>query len=249
MTWFSRLAQSYSGDVSPQLLTHYAPEHAPITHVDDITKIYQSKDFPHVFLGSADDLGEVQNLIDESVCRIVDVSKNLPEHPVWNIEDYQQVNTIFVKLVNQLARIIASTKCPIYVHCKLGANRSVAVLAGAIAKLTGRPVFDVLKEIKTQRGIVAPQDAYIDMLMQNFDGNEQLKEQVRQHVQIASKKAAGPPPVTIVSFVGDLLTVDIGGKPYYYYANPGVYKKIDFYTKNGWHGKALQVLNKLERMQ
>ena len=60
----------------------------------------------------------------------------------------------------------------------------------------------------------------------------------------------GPPKVTILSFIANnLLKVDIGGKIYEYYANPTIYKRVDFFVNKGLYGKALQILNKLEKFE
>ena len=60
---------------------------------------------------------------------------------------------------------------------------------------------------------------------------------------------SGPPRVQVISLIGNRLKVAIGGKIYLYYANPGNLSKIEFFISKGWHGKALGVLNKLERVE
>ena len=62
------------------------------------------------------------------------------------------------------------------------------------------------------------------------------------------KTAQSPPKVTVLSYVGELLSVLIGNTKYQYYANPTIYKKIEFYIKNGWYGKALKIINQLEKL-
>ena len=61
------------------------------------------------------------------------------------------------------------------------------------------------------------------------------------------KQSAAPPKVYVISYIGTLLSVYIGGKRYEYFAYPDTVKKIESFVGRGWHGKALQVLNKLER--
>lgn len=57
-----------------------------------------------------------------------------------------------------------------------------------------------------------------------------------------------PPKVIILSYAGGLITVFIGNRQYSYYCQPGTYNKIEKYVNNGWNGKAIAVLNKLERL-
>jgi len=61
-------------------------------------------------------------------------------------------------------------------------------------------------------------------------------------------KEAQPPKITILSFAGDVIKALIGDKIYMYYANPSIFKTVDFFVRKGWFGKALQVLNKLDRV-
>ena len=179
MNWFKK-AQSFYGSPSMEGLSFYAPEKS-----GEFDNVYQSSDFPHVFLGGKNDIEKAQQMTNEPICRVIDVSKHLPEHRVWNQQEYQKTKKTLIKLINVVAATITSYSCPIYIHCQLGANRSVSVVAAAIAKLTGRSVMDVLSEIKTQRGMAGPDDAYLNMISQHFEPNEEIRDRVRSKLEIS----------------------------------------------------------------
>ena len=63
------------------------------------------------------------------------------------------------------------------------------------------------------------------------------------------KKAQQPPKVQILSYQrgGGELNVLIGGMRYtYQYNDPKVIKTLEFYLREGWHGRALGILRKLQ---
>jgi len=61
------------------------------------------------------------------------------------------------------------------------------------------------------------------------------------------KKCNAPPKVTILSYGGGAISVLIDTTEYLYrYISEKTPKTIEFYISRGWHGKALQQLNKLE---
>lgn len=142
--------------------------------------IYQSPDFPHVFLGAAeeDDIRSVEEKAGKPVCIRIDLrgfgvdertfSEDvpspqmrvpLPDDPT-KTPDMKEWQTKFNQTVDQLASIISSNQCPIYVHCSAGMNRSVATLGAALSKLTGRDFQDILSEMKMLRPMINPNTTY-----------------------------------------------------------------------------------------
>lgn len=160
--------------------------------VDPMT-VYQSPDFPYVFLGGADEdqLKVVEQTTGKPICIRVDLRSHspresfffeevpeahmrvpLPDNPP--IEAPTQMNewqAVFNKTVDQLAEIIARNQCPIYVHCSAGMNRSVATLVAALAKLTGREFADILGEMKQIRPVVHPNPTYLQWGQQAAEEN------------------------------------------------------------------------------
>lgn len=167
MGWFNKISTSFLGAPSLRGLKLYNPE-----KMESLDNVYRSKDFPHVYLGGAEDLERVKELAG-SVCSVIDVSQNLPEYKTWDDESRERIKPIFDSLVNQVANEITSKTCPIFVHCQVGMNRSAAVLASAISDLTGRHVFDVLKEMKSQRGVISPHDIYLYLASLHSSPEEQ----------------------------------------------------------------------------
>lgn len=129
--------------------------------------VYQSRDFPHVFLGGEDDLDKAQQKAGQPICKVVDC-RDLPEIDAtdWDYPEYLAAQQSFNAKVQNTMRIISSSQCPVFVYCALGANRSVAVLASALAQLTGRSIHELLNEMKQVRMFVAPQDPYYLMALQ-----------------------------------------------------------------------------------
>ncbi len=129
--------------------------------------VFQSSDFPHVFLGGEDDRQEAEQMAGQPICKVVDC-RDLPEidQAAWDYPEFLTVQREFDVKVKDLIQKISTTDCPIFVHCALGANRSVAVLASALTQLTGKPVNQVLSEMKQVRAFVGPQDPYYLMALQ-----------------------------------------------------------------------------------
>ena len=143
--------------------------------------VYQSPDFLHVFLGGADDddLRVVEQTTGKPVCIRIDlrgasgkevgfsegvsppqIRIPLPDEPTEQPGNMDAWQGVFNQMVSQLTNIITENDCPIYVHCSLGMNRSVAALGAALSKLTGRDFHDVLSEMKELRPVVNPNPTY-----------------------------------------------------------------------------------------
>ncbi|MHA2279745.1 MAG: protein-tyrosine phosphatase family protein [Promethearchaeota archaeon] len=105
----------------------------------------------------------------QSMCKIVDC-RDLPEidaeNPSWDFGFYSTVKAKFDQKVEHVVNLIQSTKCPIFVHCAAGINRSVAVLAAALSLLTNKSIDTILADMKESRMIVAPQDPYYLMALE-----------------------------------------------------------------------------------
>lgn len=169
-------AATYRGQPSMDAFQEYRPESPSY----EPGEIYRSKDYPHVFLGSAE-WGDMERaarmagIHPEDFLRF-DVAAHetpggLPD-PYYSAElreqdmgegDYRQAQGRFNAAADALVQTIQSSNRPIYVHCVAGANRSASVLAAALARLTGRGIRDVLKEMKQARMEIAPHDTYFLM--------------------------------------------------------------------------------------
>ena len=137
-------------------------------------EVYQSPDFPHVFLGGEDDLEEAEAKAGQPICKTVDC-RDLPEisaeNPSWDYGFYSTVKFKFDQKVDYLANLIQSTNCPIFVYCAAGANRSVSVLASALSKLTNQSIDAILADMKSSRVVANPQDPYYLMALEESPGD------------------------------------------------------------------------------
>lgn len=159
--WLKKIAQQLLGRPSITTVRNYQPQ--SFTSHDDV---FQSSDFPHVFLGGQDDWNEVVTKAGQQICAVFDC-RDLPEKKVWNHQDLHTTQQQFNAKVAQLEQMINSSNCPIFVHCAAGINRSVSVLAAAISKLTGKPLNSVLAEMKSKRGMISPDDPYYLMALEH----------------------------------------------------------------------------------
>lgn len=179
LNWLTKLSISFPGKPTETTWKYY--NDAGTNFDGDPEQIYQSRDLPWVFLGSADnsDIQKVQSITGKPVCMRLDLTDAdtsdlpqpaqkipFPEHETWDEGSFDLVSKQFNNTVEQLINMI-NRKCPIYVHCSAGVNRSVSVLAAAISRITNRSVFDILREMKSTRGIIGPHDAYVMMAIQN----------------------------------------------------------------------------------
>lgn len=174
MEWLRKLSQSFTD-------TQYWGGEFSKKNPDYVPKfeIFQSPDFPHVFLGGEDDFEEVEARAGQPICKIVDC-RDLPEIGAsdWDYATYLTVQRQFNSKVQDLIQKISTTNCPIFVHCALGANRSVSVLAAALAKLTNKSLDQILSEMKQVRSFVGPEDPfYLMALDQSPSEDPQFKQQ------------------------------------------------------------------------
>lgn len=156
--------------------------------------VYQSQDFPHVFLGGQDELDDVIAKTNQEVCAIIDC-RDLPEISpddlYWDYDKYNQVKQQFDRKVQQVIAQIQGNQCPVYVHCAAGINRSVAVLAAALSSLTGKNVDSLLAEMKKSRMIINPQDPYYLMATEaSPHATSTQKRRTMQEIDVQNKPEA-----------------------------------------------------------
>ena len=202
--WLTKICNRYRGKEFPLSVNYYLPQ-----KIGPAENIYQSPDFNWVFLGSAeqDDLKKVQQISGRPVCVRLDLTDKdtshlprngikipFPEFNTWTEPQYDQVQHVFNETVDFLSQLITQNRhCPIYVHCSAGMNRSVAILASALANLTGRPLNTILSEMKSIRGIILPHDVYYMMALENSQSDSpetkaDMKDQLnldREHVLVS----------------------------------------------------------------
>ena len=164
MNWLKRVSQRFED--TRYWATQYHRENPQSEWKEDV---YQSPDFPHVFLGGEDDFDEAEAMAGQPFCKVIDC-RDLPEigaeDPSWDYGRYLVIQQRFQDKVKYVAEQITSSDCPIYVHCAAGANRSVAVLGAALARLTNKPLDGILGDIRASRSLAGPQDPYYLMALQ-----------------------------------------------------------------------------------
>ena len=178
MSWLTKMRMR--GEPSMKGQQFWTPETVGVFDQWGRPALYQSKDFPHVFLGGEDDINRVDDISRIPVCEVIDASI-LPEPKIWDEETYQAIKPMFKDVVKRIINAITSLTCPIFVHCKAGMNRSVSTLATAISELTGRSVLDVVREMKQQRANVSPHDPYLYLAVDSSSHeSEETKEEISQ---------------------------------------------------------------------
>ncbi len=184
MDWFRKISD-YSGrsDLSSEFYED------PVYPKNDASKIYQAPaPFDNVFLGgyypNADFEEEIREITGQDVCVTMDVRK-LPEPEQWS-QDYHDLifKHLFEPSVKELIGHIRSVSCPIYIFCSAGANRPVSILTAALANLTGKSVDDILGEMKRERGMIGPHDAYYLMAAQSSPADQHRIPELKKALNI-----------------------------------------------------------------
>lgn len=176
--WFQKFCTRYRGYHTDNVVRRYMPE-----NIGEMEEVYQSSDLPWVFLGGADrsEMQQAEQLAGQPICARIDVTDAdtrhlpepltqkipFPEFKIWDDQSYSETKNLFNKTVDMVTQTISSRRCPIYIHCSAGANRSVSILAAAISRITGKSIFEILREMKSKRGIVSPHDVYVMMAVEN----------------------------------------------------------------------------------
>lgn len=183
MNWLQKISTSFSG-YSSRSMPLYWNRKEPSNSVFDVYRA--PKPYDHVFLGGEDEnqIIEAQTWAGTKICEFVDV-RNMPEMRKWDEEDYEFVkNSLFMPHVHRLVSLIQSKKCPIYVHCAYGMNRSVSVLSAALALLTGENINSILRGMKIQRGVIEPHDAYYLMALETSSKDQNEIQNVRRMLDL-----------------------------------------------------------------
>jgi len=196
MEWLRKLSQSFlDTQFWGKQFHEQNPEHQPPDEpwINGQFEVYQSSDFPHVFLGGENDFEEVETKAGQPICEVVDC-RDLPEiNKSWDFATFTTVQTQFDSKVHDLIQKIISTNCPIFIHCAMGANRSVSVLAAALAQLTGKSLNNILSEMKQVRSCVYPSDPYYLMaLQQSPSETPEFKQQRFNELDQDSNTAQSP---------------------------------------------------------
>jgi len=195
MNWLQKVA-AFLG--TPRLTPgRYTPQFS-VHDETSLTDIYRSRDFPWVFLGSADldDLVTVERITGKPICFRFDLtdkdtsklpapSVKVPFHEpkVWSNDFYNQTQQLFNQTADRLVSVIRARRCPIYVHCSGGINRSVSILAAALTKLTNRSLNDILREMKSYRGVISPDDPYY-LLALEYSPNDSVYDKQLIHREL-----------------------------------------------------------------
>jgi protein-tyrosine phosphatase len=179
--------------------------------LSDPTRVYRSVDYPHVFLGGAS-MGDIQEAAKIAGIGAEDFIRfNVASHDTHDLETYlpdayfsaklpeatpqtqgmmdetlyRQAQAEFNELADVLASTIMSTNHPIYVHCAMGVNRSASVLAAALTQITDKSVVEILGEMKRQRYVVAPHDAYFMMAVEYSKNDaDEWKQQIQESLDV-----------------------------------------------------------------
>ncbi len=212
MNWLKK-AVKFRGRTSPKSIQWYRPPGGfpkidPRDPRSDPTNLYAwPPDNPRIFLGPADStrIKEVESITGQPVCRRIDVAFHenteipgtapasskytLPEHENWSDPEIQQVWPEFKSAADDIVKTFQTTNCPIYVHCKAGINRSAAVLAAALTRITGQTLQQILMEMKSQRFIISPHDSYFAMAaMYSPSDSPEWKQQVWSDLDVTGKE-------------------------------------------------------------
>ncbi len=110
-----------------------------------------------------------------------------PNTQVWSDAEYSEVQSRFNERAEQIANTIEHNQsCLIFVHCAAGVNRSPAILAAALSRITGKSIFEILRGMKEQRTLVSPTDAYIMMALEfsNHPDDQRQVQSARQEMYV-----------------------------------------------------------------
>ena len=184
MNWLQKISTSFSGYSKRSMPLYWPAATRPSNSGVDVYRA--PKPYDNVFLGGEDEnqIIEAQTWAGAKICEFVDV-RNMPEFRTWTEENYEFVkNSLFTPHVHRLANIMQNKKCPIYVHCAYGMNRSVSVLSAALALLTGENINSILHSMKIQRGVIEPHDAYYLMALETSSKNPDEIQKARKMLDL-----------------------------------------------------------------
>lgn len=229
MHWIKE-AVRFEGRTSPHSFKWYRPKVTPIdpdVYLQRIQQLYSwPPGNPRIFLGPADpqEIKRIETITGMPVCKRIDVAFQqnkenpnlspadytfqLPEYKVWEDAEMQSIWPEFKMAADTVVQAWQETQgqCPIYVHCVGGVNRSAAVLAAALTRITGNPLRDVLQDIKTGRGSISPMDPYFAMAAKYSPSDSEVwKQQVWQELDTTGKENVED-DWTMVAQVGNWLT-------------------------------------------
>ena len=118
-----------------------------------------------------------------------------PSTDSWSDAEFRRVQERFNERAEQIANTIEHNQtCLIYVHCAMGVNRSPAILAAALSRITGKSIFEILRSMREQRTFVAPTDPYIMMALEfsNHPEDQRQVQTARQEMHVPEEEEILP---------------------------------------------------------
>jgi broad specificity phosphatase PhoE len=157
------------------------------TNVFERNLVFQSELFPNLFLGSArrEDINLVRDLTswNEPLHRVdlapqdnvhldggspAEHAFDLREHPEWTQPLRTQGQVLFDAAVEQVVDLVTKGRENVYLHCRMGMNRSVAVLLAALARLEGGTIEEKLGQVRLFRQDISPDSTFMDFAQRHL---------------------------------------------------------------------------------
>lgn len=124
----------------------------------------------NIYLGSAYNAANFHQLTNLGIQVIINVTKEISmyfpdDYEYKKIELYDNDQADIEKYLEESYEFIKQNKDKkIFIHCKMGASRSVSILLYYMIKEHGMKLDDALKMIKEKRMIVNPNSRFVAML-------------------------------------------------------------------------------------
>ena len=122
-------------------------------------------------LSSATNKEELEKInIDTIIVSAIGVRELFPENfnyisvPFRDVEDEPILDKI-IPLLPQIRELLEQHK-PVFVHCMMGASRSVTIVACYLMKYHNMPSDKVIEFMKSKRNAVDPNKGYLDALVE-----------------------------------------------------------------------------------
>lgn len=151
---------------------------------------------PNLYLGSMYNALLWQTLVDNNIKYIVNVTDEVTNCYPKYIEYYQipikddnnqSLLPYFDETYNKIEEFLNKGDGNVLVHCVFGASRSVTIVTEYLRRKTGKPIDEIIQELKDIRPAVNPTHKFIQDLndaqnMHNSELNKNLQSEIKQEI-------------------------------------------------------------------
>jgi len=141
--------------------------------------------YPNLYLGSVYNAVLWQTLVNNNIKYIINVSNEITNWYPDHIEYYQipikdnnneSMQPYFDESFNKIEEFLSKGDGNVLVHCYFGASRSATIIIEYLRRKTGKPVDEIIQELKAMRSVINPTHQFVQDLNDSANPHNETPE-------------------------------------------------------------------------